>query len=354
MKVSGGYWENWRTRRLLVWLVEGIAEFPTFFFDAESILWKLALAETEPNLANNATRIWQQLFQILNSGTATPFITRIKRLEERLFTQNEQEISLALEGLSNSLELYRRGNVVNFSVIAGRIVTKQNWQPENSSELKKCLDLAVNLLIKVASAGNYCLRIGGLQIAIQHLRTLLLNNYLDKIKTVFIPEKLPEDILLSLINKLEDFVRFNSNLKVDIQQWLQDLIPNNLHGKLIQTLSQSPWSRSRIEDREYWYQEIDKIAQQFCQKPELLISEMKWLCSPQAISSWALGNALGKYDTQVVCLEPIINGTTNTSATDLAREYIGSLVINFPQHIALVNNWIDQLETQVPKIAYEL
>ena len=103
-----------------------------------------------------------------------------------------------------------------------------------------------------------------------------------------------------------------------------------------------------------WYQKIDEIAQQFCQKPELLISEMKWLGSPEAISSWALGNALGKYDTQAVCLEPIISGATNTSATDLAREYIGSLVINYPQHIALVNNWIDQLETQVPKVAYEL
>ncbi|MGB3512807.1 MAG: hypothetical protein WBA93_27040 [Microcoleaceae cyanobacterium] len=353
LKVSGGYWENWGTRRLLVWLVESIAAFPEFFFDAESILWKLALAETEPNLANNATRIWQQLFQILNSGTATPFITRIKRLEERLFTENKEETSLALEGLSNSLKINIVWSVVDLSVFAGRIVPK-NWQPENSSELKECLDLAVNLLIKVASADNSFLRLSALQIAIQHLRTLLLNNYLDKIKTVFIPEKLPEDILLSLINKLEYFVRFNPNLNVDIQQWLQNLTPNNLHGRLIQILSQSPWSHSRIENQESWYQEIDEIAQQFCQNPELLISEMKWLCSPQAISSWALGNALGKYDTQAVCLKAIMNGATNTSATDLAREYISSLVINYPRHIALVNNWIDKLETQVPKIAYEL
>ena len=46
-----------RARRQLVWLAEKLAHFAEYFTDAEAILLRLAIAETEPHLGNNASRV---------------------------------------------------------------------------------------------------------------------------------------------------------------------------------------------------------------------------------------------------------------------------------------------------------
>ncbi len=62
---SGG----WGPRRTLVWLAERLMSFPEYLTDAEALLFRLALAESEPNIANNATGIWTQVFRMYHSGT---------------------------------------------------------------------------------------------------------------------------------------------------------------------------------------------------------------------------------------------------------------------------------------------
>jgi len=66
--VKGDSWNGrWGPRRHLVWLAERIAAFPEHFADAEAILLRLALAESEPQIGNNATAMWKQLFRIVLS-----------------------------------------------------------------------------------------------------------------------------------------------------------------------------------------------------------------------------------------------------------------------------------------------
>ncbi len=349
LRVSGGYRG---TRRSLVWLAERMAAFPEFFPYAESILWKLALAETEPNLANNATRIWQELFQIFLSGTATPFAERMKLLQQRLLTEDEQQIALALGGLSRAFET-DVSRVVGRPVVAGRIPPEQ-WQPKTQLELRQCLDLALDVLSQAARSGTSSFREGAWHIAIEHLRFFLVNGYLDQIKALFPIRTVSQDVLLLLIDNLEDFLKFNPDAPQEVQEWLQSLIPNNFHGKLIGVLGKSPWYRSFRDSQEAWQTEINSIAKQLCEQPGLLESEMEWLCSPQARSVWALGKAMGVYDADALCLDLIMRSVADTQATGLAREYIGSLLRNYPQHSAAVNGWIDQFESQTPAIAYEL
>jgi hypothetical protein len=351
LKIAGG--RRGGPRRPLVWLAERMARLPEFFSYAESILWNLALAESEHSLGNNATNIWQQLFQIFLPGTATPFAERIALLQRRLSTEDEQQISLALEGLSNALEIKDVSRIVGPPVIAGRIPPEQ-WQPKTQLELRQCIDLALDVLVQVAASVTPSLRNGALNVAIQHMRTFLLNGYLEQMKALFPVGAVSQDVLLSLIDTIENFIQFNSSVSLEVQEWVQNLIPDDFHGKLIKTLGKSPWHYSFQDDQEAWHQEILSLARQLCEQKELLKSEIDWLGSPQANGVWPLGNAMGLCDTNAVCLDIILDAVANTHDTGLAREYLGSLLRNHPQHSTAVNARLDQFEIHIPAVAYEL
>jgi hypothetical protein len=59
-------------RRNLVTDALEIASFPQWFFFAEEMLFTLARDESEPDLGNNATKVWAGLFPIM-CFVATPF-----------------------------------------------------------------------------------------------------------------------------------------------------------------------------------------------------------------------------------------------------------------------------------------
>ncbi|BAU63003.1 hypothetical protein STA3757_03580 [Stanieria sp. NIES-3757] len=349
LKVTGGYKG---TRRSLVWLAEEMAAFPEFFSYAELILWKLALAETELNLANNATHIWQQLFRIFLSGTAVPFSERIDLLETRLFSETEEEINLALECLTKAFDT-EGSRILGSPVVAGRI-PPENWQPQTQAELKDCLDKALAVVLNAARSNIDYLQTGALKIAIDRLPALLTYGYLEQIKAIFSTDNISQEILVFLIRRLEDFLEFNSDASGEIQQWLQSLIPEDFHGKLIQAVGKSPWSYSLRDNQKAWQQEINNLAQQLYEDRELLKSEMQWLTSPQAIMAENLGSAIGQYDVNADCLNIIMQSVADTEATGLARGYIVGLLSNHPQHNTVVNEWIDKFEIQTPIIAYEL
>lgn len=392
LKFSGGY-QN--TRRSLVWLAEKMASFPEFFPQAESILWKLAIAETEPNLVNNATHIWQQLFRILNSGTATPFAERLTLLERRLFNQDEGQIALALKGFNKIFETGIWRGVGSF-IVSGRIAPEE-WKPGNQLEIRSCEQLALHLLFKAANSALPYLQSGVLHIAIQNMRFFLANGYLEQMKALFPTGTIPPIFLFPLIRNVEDFIEDNSNASQEVQElmgdggdfinddsnpsqevgelienveilfiednsnpsqevreWLQTLIPNDFHGKLIEIVGKSLWHYLDRNDQEAWHREIESLARQLCDHQELLQSNMEWLCSPQALSVWALADAMGAYDTNAGCLNIIMRSVADNHATGLAREYIASLVKNYPQHTDVVNAWIDHFEAQSPAVAYEL
>ncbi|MEM9272690.1 MAG: hypothetical protein AAGA80_06965 [Cyanobacteria bacterium P01_F01_bin.143] len=352
LQVTGGFMNSTGTRGPLVWLAEKMAAFPEFFSDAETILWELALTETESNIANNATNVWQELFRIFLSGTAVPFAERIDLLEQRLFTEDLEQINLALECLKEAF-VTEGSRVLGSSVVAGRI-TPEDWQPQSQQELKECLDKSFSVLCKAAKSNIHMLQTGALDIAIELMPTLLANDYLAQLKSLFSEDNLDQETLISLVQSLENFLGFQPDPSGEIKQWLQSLTPQDFHGRLIQAICKVSWSYYDSEGRENWKQEINNLAQQLYQDLELLKSEMHYLVSPKAIRVAELGSAIGEYDNDAVCLDIIMESVSKTQETGLARGYIIGLLSNHPEHSIVVNKWIDKFETQTPTIAYEL
>ena len=113
---------RWGPRRALVWLAERFAQLPEHWEDAERLLAALAAAESEPNIANNATAIWGQGFSIFLSGTAVPFAPRLKRLGERL-RDDRLHVRAAARTVLGAPLAGQIMRMASSAVVAGRIPT---------------------------------------------------------------------------------------------------------------------------------------------------------------------------------------------------------------------------------------
>ncbi len=131
-------------RRNLVWLADRLAAFPEYFDDAEVILRRLALAETEPNIGNNATAIWQRLYHIVLSGTAVGFAERLERLLLFLHSDREPVVDLAIATVAGILDSHSM-RIIGPAVVAGRIPPEE-WRPRTNVEFHQCYASVLSVL----------------------------------------------------------------------------------------------------------------------------------------------------------------------------------------------------------------
>ena len=135
--MDGESHRGWGSRRRIVWAAERLASFPEYFESAEFILRRLALAETEPGIGNNATGIWKQLFRMHLSGTAVPFLDRFEIFKGMALSSDPAERDLALGGLGRLVDelVSRMGSP---SLVGGRI-PPPDWSPRTRAEHEACL-----------------------------------------------------------------------------------------------------------------------------------------------------------------------------------------------------------------------
>ena len=353
---SGG-----NTRRILVWLAEKFSWFPEHFNDSESILLRLALAETEPGIGNNATEIWKQLFRIYPSGTSTPFSERIVLLERRLFSNDVETSKLSIDALNQIFNL-RNVRFGGEEFIAGRIIPEE-WYPESLEEREKCLEAAVELLLKMAESEREDLRTGAVNIAIENMRMLLSHKHLDKLKELFSYTGVPDETLPKLIEAVDDFLYFEckkdsyfvqTGYEKRVSDWISNLVPGDYHGKLVSVVGVDQWHYELRERKQEWERQINELAEELCSNSALLSTELPWLCSDEAKSAAVLGDAVGRCDKECRHMERILRAALETEYTIFAKGYLYGLLQEHPHHSTKLNELLDKIEKQNPRVAYEL
>ena len=106
------------------------------------MLLRLALAETEPHLGNNASSVWQSLFRIFLSGTPLPFVDRLPILEARLRAADPTQRHLALEALDEILTDGPGARLAAPPMLFGRLPPPE-WRPASNEERRACRSLAL-------------------------------------------------------------------------------------------------------------------------------------------------------------------------------------------------------------------
>ncbi len=169
-------------RRQLVWLGEKLAHFPETFADAESVLLRLAVAETEPHLGNCASRVWAALFRVVLSGTPIPIPERLALLERRISAADAAQLPLALAALDEVLTDAPVSRLASPPVLFGRIPPPE-WRPGNEAERRECHGAALEMAARVALGGG-AVADGIRTTVVRRLSPLLLAGFLDEVRAI--------------------------------------------------------------------------------------------------------------------------------------------------------------------------
>jgi hypothetical protein len=356
---------EWGPRRHLVWLAERLARFAAYFDDAERILVRLALAESEPHIGNNATRIWQQLFRVLLSGTETPFLDRLRRLEQRFLSGEPALIPLALGAVEEIFNPFPR-RMEGRPVVAGRI-TPPDWRPSSRSQRNACYRAAFDLVCRLAWSDAAPLAGLAQELIVTQLQAFLARGWLDDLQSVLSADRLPPNLLPRLIEGVENFLHFERQ-RADAEQlteakwtygkrvrrWLTALSPKDLARRLVAVVGRVPWRSYRSDGEAEGPEAIAALAEELWRDQRQLEANLLWLCSPEARSAFVLGQALGRLDGTAALLDTILGAAEQTGGTALGRGYINGLLATHSSVAPVVNERLDGLQVRAPNVTYEL
>jgi hypothetical protein len=136
-------------RRHLVWALEKLAFRKETFTRAATLLRKLAAAETEDRISNNASGQFRGLFRLYLSGTeATPDI-RLKVLDEGLRSQHAREREICIDALDEMLETGHYSRTGGAEEI-GSSDALMDWEPETYGEVRDFYRAAIDRLKAIA------------------------------------------------------------------------------------------------------------------------------------------------------------------------------------------------------------
>jgi hypothetical protein len=357
---------RWGPRRYLVWFLERIAAFPEYFREAESVLFRLALAESEPGIANNATGVWRQLFRPLLSGTAVPFAERLSLLREHLFVNDPQAQALGVAAVESCLaSLFGAATRdVGPQIVAGRIVP-EDWRPKTYGELWECLDKALELVAEMAGSTLLTLRAAGERVALEHARQLIAANRLQSLQRVFTPQRLTDITLPKLLEHIEQFLEYDTadtqgrppvpeEYVRNVRHWKRTLMPKDFHGRLVSVIGKEPWHHRVTGGESEWLAEVMQIAEQLIKEPERFERELGWLCDEQAKSAATLGVELGKLDSGAKYSERILITCAQSGNSAFGRGYVAGVLGEHPRHLERLNRLFDELEGRSPRVAFEI
>ncbi|MBI2790887.1 MAG: hypothetical protein HYX61_02915 [Gammaproteobacteria bacterium] len=352
-----GDWANgdWGPRRKLVWLLERLATFKEYFYDCEISLLKLALNESEPNIANNSRELWKELYRIVLSGTSIPFLERFTLLEKYLQSKDEKIVELALSALEETLNV-TVSKAVPPETVAGRI-TPPSWVPASSEEYSQCFSHIIKTAVKLATShAKLKDKIGS--ALLNSVRSLLSMGYLNDLQLIF-DKQVNETLLVHLDEALADFIYFDNdgidkNYMQQVKDWKVALKPTDFHGRLVNAVAKNSWDLTIRDEEAQWNEELKQLANELVTDNNLLSTELEWLCSEVAHSSASLGWHIGKKDPNAKLIKIILDACQRYKNPLLGRGYIQGLLELNQDHAIVINSLLDQITSSMPAMVYDL
>jgi hypothetical protein len=356
---------TWGARRTLVWLLERLVSFPEYFDDCEACLFRLAVEESEPQIGNNATVIWANLFSVYLSGTATPFEKRVPLLARRVASRIIAEARLGFGALARALQP-SEGHILGEPVVAGRL-RPQDWHPATRGEERACyrsaLAIAGEHLKAPAEDAHHRLAFKAVAGSIFHLLGVGLAEDLRRTVT---PESISEDEARTLLQVVDDFLEKQETTQgaqasgvvvayiQSVREWSNLFRRTDFSGKLREVCARTPWDHRFSQDASRDRDETDELAAQILRKPSLLASQLDWLASPEAQSAERLGFALGRIDAASTCGRMIFEHAIVRNTAPLLRGYLRGMVYTHRPPSAELLELMTTLESAHPELAVDV
>ncbi len=169
-------------RRYLVWTLEKLVFRKETFNRAATLLRKLAVAENEEGIGNNATGQFKRLYQLQLSGTEAEPAARLLVVDDGLKSNNQREREVCLEALETMLDTgpFSRSSGAEHIGSAGRL---EDWRPKTYGEIWDFYRAAVTRLATIATSNDPLAQQARAALG-QHIRGLLNSMPLEDVKTI--------------------------------------------------------------------------------------------------------------------------------------------------------------------------
>ncbi len=355
---------GWEPRRQLVYIADQLAQFRPYFTDAESMLFRLANVENEPNIGNNATQTWQRLFRPQLSGTPLPFSERIQLLESRLPPAGEP-ITSVLRGALEKLYDFHGTRLLGSALIAGKI-PEPEWRFRTREEVLDYVRSTLALLLKIStdrSDGPNADIVNALLLSA--VETFVRQGFLTEVKESIPVDTIPATIRAELharftlfLGRAEKFglppALAKNNYSEDLVSWLNGFQPENLLGRLIIHVSNSSWDHFGKETE--WRTALTKLAEEACDErrdnPIAFRKVLDWLHSEKARGAFDFGLEMGKLDTTRQLFREALEVALKTKRPDFVRGLVAGYVATADSNVAPLNEELNDLQRTNPEMAF--
>lgn len=357
---------TWGSRRLLVWLAERTAAFPRMYEHSQAILLRLGVNESEPDIQNNATQIWQQLHRIYLSGTAVPFARRLENLRRILQVGSEPEARIAVGAAVGAINT--SASRVAGPVLFGGTLLPPDWMPQTGAEERDAWRGVIDLLFDVQAIRPE-FSDAGLGAVIEMTPQLLWFGFLRELRHRWAQAVKDSRHNAQLVAEVSEFLELNGRNRSDresriapdyeeeISVWLQELKPTTLGDRVMTLLSSRSFSyaipgserKSTIES------ELEALAHELLSSPTELEGLSPVLEGEESYSATLLGGELGRQDTTGELVSWVLDLIQKPSASiAFARGYLLELLRRSSDFDSEVNGVLDIIEETQPNRLPEL
>ncbi|MEO7831331.1 MAG: hypothetical protein ABIS05_16165 [Roseateles sp.] len=217
-------------RRSLVWALEKLSFRRESFDSAATLLRRLAAAETERRISNNATGQFQQLFQLHLSGTEALPDARLLVLDEGLESTDPEEQSVCLGALDRMLKTHHFTRVGGAEEI-GSAERLEDWTPQTLDEIWNFHRAAISRLTSLAISSDP-MNVRAMTILASHVRGLLSNFPFTELKLTISQVIGAHGTWPEVIQEVNEWLYFDrdevpASLGLEIREYFDELLPSD-------------------------------------------------------------------------------------------------------------------------------
>lgn len=365
-------------RRHLVWALEKIAFHPETFEDGACLLLRLAVAENERSISNNATGQFKALFPMLLGNTAADGSARLSILDEAAETDDPIQRSIVVEALIRGSETDHFSRSVGAETHGSRPAL-ESWHPATNAAVVDYIEGCVTRLARFAERDDESgvaarAGLGG------QLRSLISTGFLDTVAKVVRQVVDRTGRWTEAMENLGHFLEYNAasvekqleplwndvagmdlNVTARVRALIAELNPKGLESRVRLLVTEMPWhfpcgeeldfeARGRRQEKT-----IHALAAEVAEQPDVFKRVLPQLSRGRQRMAHVFGEAVAGSielgDSSVDWLERIALTVTETPENDRDFDLLSGYVTGLAEHHPNIVEAFKQRAARSPQLA---
>lgn len=348
----------------LVWALEKIAFCSDTFEDGARLLLRLAVAEKEQHIHNNATNQFKALFPMLAGNTAANGNSRLSILNEATNTDNSVQRSIVVEALIAGAKTDHFSRFVGAETHGSRPAL-EDWRPTTNEAATNYIRSCVMLLAQCAKwddDSGITARAG----LGRHLRSLIEYGLIDTVERVIDQVGNTVDPWIEALESLDHFLKHGATdddheMISRVKTLIDKLWPKDIEARVRFLVTEMPWDFPCGEELDFdtldqrQDEAVHALAVEIVKKPAALKRILPQVSRGQQRKAHVFGKSIAtSAESPLEWLEPITSAVVEVPEGkrnfSLLSGYVTSIVENYPDVVDDFKRKVTQSPELVPAL----